>query len=67
MDIETPSQWDIDGHQHYFLDSSLSTKYIMEHCTVSANEEFCTTEEFSTTKDDSQPLKGYPDIASDLD
>ena len=36
MNVETPSQWDIDGHQHFLLDSTLSTNYVLEHCLASA-------------------------------
>ena len=31
LHTSTPSEWDIEGNEHYVLDSTLSTRYEMEH------------------------------------
>lgn len=65
MDVETPSQWDVEGHLHFLLDSSLSRKYVMEHCIASAyisDSEY--NKSFFNTEADSQPFEGSSDDIS---
>lgn len=31
LEIENPSEWDIDGNKHYILDLTLSNEYVIQH------------------------------------